>query len=190
MLPVLLAAALALQPYRVRLETSKGPVVIEVVPEWAPRAAERFQELVRAGYYDDSRFFRVVAGRWAQFGVSGKPSVAKKWRDATFPDEDAGKRQSCLRGTVAFAFAVPNGRTTQVFINLVDNPQLDGQGFAPFGKVVEGMDAVLALYSGYGESSGGGIRAGKQQPLFEGGNAWLDAKFPRLDKLIRARIEP
>jgi homoserine O-acetyltransferase len=189
MVVALLAAALALQPFRVRLETTRGPVVIEVVPEWAPRAAQRFQELVRVGYYDDSRFFRVTA-RWAQFGISGKPALAKKWRDATFPDEDAGKRQPCLRGTVAFAFAVPGGRSTQVFINLVDNPQLDGQGFAPFGKVVEGMEAVAALYAGYGESSGGGIRGGKQQPLFEGGNAWLDAKFPRLDSLIRALILP
>ncbi|HTO96136.1 MAG TPA: peptidylprolyl isomerase [Myxococcales bacterium] len=189
MVLAILAAALALQPFRVRLETSKGPVVIRVVPEWAPRAAERFRELVRAGYYDDSRFFRVT-GRWAQFGIAGDPALAQKWREATFPDEDPGKRQSCVRGTVAFAFAVPGGRTTQVFFNLVDNPQLDGQGFAPFGEVVEGMEAVSALYTGYGESAGGGIRGGKQQPLFEGGNAWLDAKFPLLDKLIRARIEP
>ena len=183
MLAVLLSAALALQPYRVRLDTTKGAMVIEVVPEWAPRAAERFRELVRAGYYDDSRFFRVTK-RWAQFGIAGKPAKPP----GPFADEEPGKRRSCLRGTVAFAFAVPGGRSTQVFINLVDNPQLDG--FAPFGRVVEGMEVADALYSGYGESSGGGIRGGKQQPLYEGGNAWLDAHFPLLDKLIRARVLP
>ena len=130
----------------------------------------------------------MVKGRWAQFGLSGDPKTAKKWREATFPDEDAGhERHGNLRGTVAFAFAVPGGRTTQVFINLAGNAKLDAQGFVPFGRVVQGMDAVDALYGGYGEESGGGLRAGKQQPLFEGGNAWLDAHFPLLDRLIRAR---
>ena len=189
MILALLAAALALQPYRVRLETTKGALVIEVVPDWAPRAAERFRELVRIGYYDDSRFFRVTP-RWAQFGISGKPALAKKWREATFADEEPGERQSNLRGTVAFAFAVPNGRSTQVFINLADNTRLDAEGFAPFGRVVEGMDVAGSLYGGYGESSGGGIRGGKQEPLFQGGSAWLAAHFPLLDSLVRARILP
>jgi peptidyl-prolyl cis-trans isomerase A (cyclophilin A) len=185
----ILIAVLALQPYRVRLETTKGPLVIEVVPGWAPRAAERFRELVRIGYYDDSRFFRVTA-RWAQFGIAGNPAVAQKWRGATFPDEDPGPRRSNVRGTVAFAFAVPDGRSTQVFINLADNHRLDAQGFVPFGRLVEGMKMADALYAGYGESSGGGIRGGKQEPLFVGGNAWLDAHFPLLDSLLRARILP
>ena len=189
LLPVLTAALLAVQPYRVRIETTKGPLVIEVLPDWAPRAAERFRELVRVGYYDDSRFFRVTP-RWAQFGISGKPALAKQWRDATLPDEEPGPRKSNLRGTVAFAFAVPKGRSTQVFINLVDNPRLDGEGFAPFGRVVEGMEVAGALYADYGESSGGGIRGGKQQPLFDGGNAWLDARFPLLDSVLRALILP
>jgi cyclophilin family peptidyl-prolyl cis-trans isomerase len=189
MLLAILTAALALQPYRVRIETTKGPLLIEVVPDWAPRAAERFHELVRIGYYDDSRFFRVTP-RWVQFGISGNPALAKKWRDATFADEVPGKRKSNVRGTVAFAFAVPDGRSTQVFINLADNLRLDAEGFAPFGRVVEGMDVAAALYGGYGESSGGGIRGGKQQPLFEGGNAWVDAHFPLLDSLLSARILP
>jgi len=189
MLLAILTTALVLQPYRVRLETTKGALVIEVVPQWAPRAAERFRDLVRIGYYDDTRFFRVTS-RWAQFGISGNPTLAKKWRDATFPDEDPGERHSNLRGTVAFAFAVPNGRSTQVFINLADSPRLDAEGFAPFGRVVEGMEVAAALYGGYGESSGGGIRGGKQQPLFDDGNAWLDAHFPLLDSLLRARILP
>ncbi len=185
---LLAIAVLAPAPsFHVRLDTTRGPVVIEVVPDWAPRAAARFRELVLGGYYDDTRFFRVVKGRWAQFGISGDAEVARKWRKATFPDE-TGPTHSNLRGTVAFAFAVPGGRTTQVFINLDDNRRLDAQGFAPFGRVVEGMDNVDALYGGYGEEAGGGIRGGKQEPLFEGGNTWLDAHFPRLDRLLRARV--
>ncbi|HEY5675626.1 MAG TPA: peptidylprolyl isomerase, partial [Myxococcales bacterium] len=146
--------------------------------------------LVLGGYYDDTRFFRVVKGRWAQFGISGDPALARKWRKDTFPDEAPGPRQSNLRGTVAFAFAVPGGRSTQVFVNLADNRRLDAQGFAPFGRVVEGMENVDALYGGYGEESGGGIRGGKQEPLFAGGNAWLDARFPLLDRILRASVLP
>ena len=184
-----LVAVLPLQPYRVQLETTKGPIVLQVVPAWAPLAAERFRELVRIGYYDDSRFFRVTS-KWVQFGISGNPTLARKWRDATFSDELPGERAANLRGTVAFAFAVPHGRSTQVFINLVDNRRLDAEGFVPFARVVEGMKVVDSLYAGYGESSGGGIRGGKQDPLFTGGNAWLDAHFPLLDSLLRARILP
>jgi len=183
----ILTVALALQPYRVRFETSKGTMVIQVVPAWAPRAAERFRELVRIGYYDDIRFFRVTP-RWAQFGISGDPAVAKRWRGATIPDEEVGPRRSNLRGTVAFAFAEPGGRATQVFISLRDNRELDPQGFAPFGSVIEGKDVVDALESGYGEDAGGGIRGGRQQPIFDGGNAYLDRRFPRLDRIVRARV--
>jgi peptidyl-prolyl cis-trans isomerase A (cyclophilin A) len=177
------------QPFKVLLETSKGPVVVEVIPAWAPRAAERLRELVRSGYYDDSRFFRVVKGKWAQFGINGDPALAAKRRAESFPDEAAGpQRQSNTRGMVAFAFAEPNGRGTQVFINLADNQRLDAQGFVPFGRVISGMDAVDALYAGYGESSGGGVRGGKQDPLFANGNKWLDEHFPKLDKLVRASV--
>lgn len=173
--------------FSVRLETSKGAIVIEVHREWAPYGADRFYNLVAAGYYDDNRFFRVVKSRWAQFGIHGDPAVAKAWRDRTIPDDL--RRQSNVRGSVAFAFAVPDGRATQVYISLADlsDPQ-DEQGFAPFGRVVEGMDVADALNAEYGENSGSGIRAGKQQPLFDGGNAYLDREFPRLDRIIRARI--
>lgn len=176
--------------FRVRLDTSKGPLLIEVDRRWAPRAADRFRELVAAGYYDDTRFFRVVAGRWAQFGIHGDPQVAAAWRGANIPDEVPGPRQSNLRGTVAFAFAEPGGRTTQVFINLRDNSRLDAAGFAPFGRVVEGMDVADALDSEYGESAGGGMRAGLQGPIYQRGNAWLDARFPRLDRILRAVVLP
>ena len=186
---LLLGAALLAAPdsYRVRLETSRGPIVIEVHRDWAPHGAVRFYELVNAGYFDDNRFFRVVKGQWAQFGINGDPAVARQWRVRTIPDD--ARKQSNVRGMVAFAFAEPNARTTQVYIALKDlsDPQ-DAQGFVPFGRVVEGMDVADALNSEYGESSGSGIRAGRQQPLFDGGNTYLDREFPRLDRLLHAVV--
>ena len=181
------AESLALQEYRVRLETSKGPIVIEVHRDWAPLGADRFYELVTAHYFDDNRFFRVHAGQWAQFGINGDPAVANRWRTRTIPDDP--RTQSNVRGTVTFAFAEPNGRTTQVYIALKDlsDPQ-DAQGFTPFGRVIEGMDVADTLNSEYGENSGSGIRAGTQQPLFDGGNAYLDREFPRLDRLLHAVV--
>ena len=128
------AAARAPDTYRVRLETTKGVIVVEVRREWAPNGADRFYELVTSGYYDDNRFFRVVKGQWAQFGINGDPSVAARWRERTFRD-DPPSGHSVVRGAVAFAFAVPDGRTTQVYISLRDNSYQDAQGFAPFGFV-------------------------------------------------------
>jgi homoserine O-acetyltransferase len=173
--------------FRVRLDTTKGPIVVEVRRDWAPHGADRFYELVTAGYFDDNRFFRVVKGQWAQFGINGDPAVAARWRARTIPDDP--RTQSNVRGMVAFAFAEPNARTMQVYIALKDlsDPQ-DAQGFAPFGRVVTGMDVADALNTEYGESSGGGIRAGRQQPLFDGGNAYLDREFPRLDRLLHAVV--
>jgi cyclophilin family peptidyl-prolyl cis-trans isomerase len=176
------------QEARVRLDTSKGAIVIAVHRDWAPRGADRFLELVRAGYFDDSRFFRVVKGQWAQFGINKDPKVSTAWRSKTISDDPRG--QSNTRGRVAFAFAVPNGRTTQIYISLRDNSYQDAQGFVPFGEVVEGMDVADALNGEYGETSGGGIRAGKQQPLFDGGNAFLDREYPRLDRLLHAGVIP
>jgi cyclophilin family peptidyl-prolyl cis-trans isomerase len=173
--------------FRVRLETSKGVVVLEIHREWAPHGVDRFYNLVRHGYYDEARFFRVIAGRWAQLGIHGDPRVSNLWRERTIPDDP--RRESNRRGMVAYAFAVPNGRTTQVFINLRDNSEtLDAQGFAPFGRVIEGMDVVDALNAEYGETAGGGIRGGRQEPLFAGGNGYLAREFPRLDFIRRARI--
>jgi homoserine O-acetyltransferase len=181
------AVLAAPQNYRVRLETTKGAIVIEVHRDWGPLGADRFHELVTARYFDDNRFFRVVKGQWAQFGINGDPAVAKAWRTRTIPDDPRG--QSNVRGMVAFAFAEKNARTTQVYIALKDlsEPQ-DAQGFVPFGRVVSGMEAADALNSEYGESSGSGIRAGKQQPLFDGGNAYLDREFPRLDRLLHVAV--
>jgi peptidyl-prolyl cis-trans isomerase A (cyclophilin A) len=187
--PPLAQAAPAPQLFRVRLDTTKGAIVIEVHRDWAPQGADRFYELVAGGYYDDNRFFRVVAGRWAQFGINGDPKLAQAWRDRPIPDDPP--RQSNVRGSVAFAFAVPNGRTTQVYIALSDlSATQDAQGFAPFGKVISGMEVADALNSEYGENAGSGIRAGKQQPLFDGGNAYLDREFPRLDRIVKATVIP
>ena len=174
--------------FRVRLTTTKGDVVIDCTRAWAPLGADRFYTLVTAGYYDDSAWFRVVKGKWAQFGIAGTPAVAQAWRGRTFPDDPF--KASNVRGTVAFAFAAKDGRTTQVFINLVDNSAgHDQEPFVPFGRIVEGMDVVDALYDGYGEGALGGIRAGKQDPLFQQGNAYLKANFPRLDYITTARVE-
>jgi cyclophilin family peptidyl-prolyl cis-trans isomerase len=172
---------------RVRLETSQGPIVIELHREWSPHGVDRFYNLSRAGYYDDARFFRVTAGRWSQFGINGDPAIATAWRTQTIPDDT--RRQSNIRGTVAFAFAVPNGRTTQVFINLRDNSAThDLEPFVPIGRVIEGMDVADRLFSGYGETSGSGIRAGKQDILFKEGNAYLQQNFPKLDWIRQAIV--
>jgi cyclophilin family peptidyl-prolyl cis-trans isomerase len=172
--------------YRVRIDTSKGRFVSQVTRALAPRGADRFYHLVETGFYDDSRFFRVIAGRFAQFGIPGNPAIAGIWRNPSFPDDPV--RASNTRGTFAYAMTGPDARTTQIYINTSDQLQQDAQGFAPFGKVVEGMDVVDQLYSAYGERSGSGMRAGRQGKLFEEGNAYLDREFPMLDKLIRARI--
>ena len=172
----------------VRLDTSRGVMIIGVARAVAPRAADRFYNLVRHGYYDESRFFRVVSGRWAQFGINGDPRISRAWRSQTIPDEP--RVESNVRGSVAFAWAEANGRATQVFINLRDNSEtLDAQGFAPFGIVTRGMDVADALYAGYGEESGGGIRGGRQDPLFEGGTEFLIRTYPRLDYIRQATID-
>jgi cyclophilin family peptidyl-prolyl cis-trans isomerase len=182
-------AAKAPETFRVRLATTKGDIVIDCVRAWGPHGADRFYELVQAKYFDDSAIFRVIAGRWAQFGINGDPKVSKAWRERTIPDDPF--RESNVRGTVAFAFAVPNGRTTQVFINLADNQAThDKEPFVPFGRVISGMDVADALYSEYGPKSGGGIRQGEQAPLFDQGNAYLRANFPKLDYITTARVEP
>ena len=171
---------------RVRIETTQGPFVIELVRDWAPRGVDRFYGLVSAHYFDDSRFSRVVPGFIAQFGIAGDPRVTALWKDAAIADDSV--RTSNLRGTIAFAMTGPNTRTTQVFVNLVDNVRLDAQGFAPIGRVIEGMDVVDRLYSGYGESAGGGMRAGRQARVLAEGNAYLDREFPKLDHLVKATI--
>jgi homoserine O-acetyltransferase len=175
-------AAQAPAQFRVRMDTSKGAFTIEAHRDWAPHGVDRFYNLVRAGFYEDSRFYRTVPKKWAQFGIAGDPVIATTWRTQTI--ETDPEHGSNLRGTIGYAMVTPDARTTQLYINTSDNLSNDHQGFAIIGRVVEGMDVVDSLYSGYGESSGGGMRAGKQTKMFEGGNAWLDAEFPKLDRIL------
>jgi len=174
--------------FHLRIETSKGVMKLEIRRELAPLGVDRFYNLVRAGYYDGVYFSRVIKGRWAQFGINGDPKISSVWRNRTLPDEP--RRESNVRGTIAYAFAVPNGRTTQVFINLQDNSAShDREPFVPFGRIIDGLEVADALNSEYGESAGGGIRGGKQGPLFEEGNAYLKRSFARLDYILRAVVE-
>jgi peptidyl-prolyl cis-trans isomerase A (cyclophilin A) len=173
--------------YKAKFDTSKGPFVIEVNRDWAPNGADRFYNLVKNGFYNDTRFFRVIPGFMVQFGINGDPNVAAAWRDANIKDDPV--KQSNARGMITFATAGPNTRTTQVFINFDNNAGLDGQGFSPFGKVVSGMEVVDSLYGGYGEGAPGG--KGPDQGLIQQhGNAYLQEAFPRLDYVKQATIEP
>lgn len=171
--------------FRVRFETTKGPFVIEVTRAWAPRGADRFYNLVRAGYYDDVAFFRVIEGFMVQFGINGDPRVNAAWQEARIPDDPVS--QSNRRGMVTYAMSGPDTRTTQLFINFRDNKGLDGQGFAPFGGVVEGLAVVDSLYSGYGEGAprGRGPDQGRAQAE---GNTYLRGSFPRMDFVKTARV--
>ncbi len=165
--------------YRARFETTKGVFVIEVTRAWAPQGADRFYNLVKNGYYNECRFFRVVSNFMVQFGINGNPSLNTVWRQSRIPDDPV--KQSNQRGYITFATAGPNSRTTQVFINFKDNSGLDSQGFAPFGKVVEGMKVVDSIYSGYGESP-------NQGNIQMQGNAYLEKSFPKLDYIKSATI--
>ncbi len=169
-------------------ETSKGEFTLEVIREWAPIGVDRFWNLARHGYYDDTRVHRVVPGFITQFGVSGDPVLNEIWYERGMQDDPVVA--SNLRGTIAYAFTEPGTRSSQLYINMVDNIQLDADGFAPIGRVIRGMESVVdRIYSGYGEDSGGGVRAGDQTPLVEGGNAYVDRRWPELDRIVRVRIE-
>jgi cyclophilin family peptidyl-prolyl cis-trans isomerase len=186
--PPRLETVTAPDSFLTHFETSQGTFTIEVTRAWAPRGADRFYALVRRGYYDDARFHRVVPGFIVQWGIAADPETTAEWIDNTSPD-DTARVASNTRGAVAFAFTEPHTRSTQVYINLVDNTRLDDQGFPPFGRVVEGMDVVDAIYGGYGEESGGGVRRGQQDSLILQGNAYLDRAFPNLDRILRASLE-
>ena len=172
--------------YKTKFETSKGVFVLEVTRAWAPRGADRFYNLVKNGFFDQARFFRVISGFMVQFGINGDPAISAKWREANIKDDPV--RQSNRRGTISFATAGANTRTTQVFINFGDNSNLDGMGFSPFGKVVSGMKVVDALYAGYGEGAPNG-RGPDQGRLQAQGNAYLIKDYPRMDYIKKATIE-
>jgi len=172
--------------YKVKFDTSKGPFVVEVTRAWAPKGADRFYNLVKNGFYDNVRFFRVISGFMVQFGINGDPGVMARWRTAQIGDDPV--TQSNKRGTITFATAGPNTRTSQVFINFADNANLDGMGFAPFGRIVSGMNVVDALNSEYGEGAPRG-RGPDQSRLQSEGNAYLMKEFPRMDYVKKATIE-
>ena len=173
--------------FAARFTTTQGEFVIEVHRSWAPRGADRFFNLVRIGFYDDTRFFRAVEGFMVQFGIPGDPVVAAKWRGTSIPDDPV--TQSNLRGFATFAMAGPNSRTTQFFIAYNNHPRLDASGFAPFGKVVKGMEVVDALYKGYGEGAPEG-HGPNQERIQTEGNAYLDSEFPKLDRVLKTEILP
>lgn len=171
--------------YKASFDTSAGTFVIEVHRDWAPKGADRFYNLVKNGFYDNCRFFRVLPGFMAQFGINGDPSVQAVWKDARIGDDPV--KESNKKGYITFATAGPNTRTTQVFINYGDNASLDSQGFAPFGKVLTGMNVVDKLYSGYGEGAPQG-KGPSQGLIQQQGNAYLQKDFPKLDFIKKATI--
>ena len=172
--------------YKARFDTSKGAFVVEVRRDAAPNGADRFYNLVKNGFYNDTRFFRVVSSFMVQFGISGNPAIMAKWRAATIKDDPV--KVTNVRGFVTFATAGQDSRTTQVFINFGNNSALDGQGFSPFGKVISGMEIVDKLYSEYGDGPprGSGPDQGRIQTE---GNAYLSKSFPKLDYIKKATIE-
>ena len=172
--------------FRARFSTTKGDFVIEVHRAWAPRGADRFYNLVRSGFYNGVRFFRVMPGFMAQFGIHGDTAVTTAWRDQRIPDDPV--RRTNVRGMATFATAGPGTRTTQIFINYGNNDRLDAMGFAPFGQVVEGMDVVDKLYGGYGEAAPQG-RGPDQYRLNIEGEKYLARQFPKLDKITKATVE-
>lgn len=177
-----LAADKAPDSFRAKFYTTKGDFVIEVTRDWAPIGADRFYNLVRVGFFTDVCFFRVIHNFMAQFGISGDPQVSAAWKSAQIQDEPV--QQTNARGTLTFAKTnLPNTRATQLFINFKDNARLDKMGFAPLGRVVEGMDVVDALHNGYGGSPSSG-----QGAIAKQGNSWLRERFPELDYIKRAEL--
>jgi peptidyl-prolyl cis-trans isomerase A (cyclophilin A) len=167
--------------YKAKFETSKGNFVVEVHRDWAPKGADRFYNLVKNGFFDDARFFRVVPDFMVQFGINGDPAIQKNWANASIPDDPTTK--SNKKGYLTFANRGPNSRSTQLFINFKDNAFLDKQpGFAPFGEVVSGMDIVEKITSQYGEKPNQGM-------IQSDGNAYLNKEFPKLDYIKKASIE-
>jgi peptidyl-prolyl cis-trans isomerase A (cyclophilin A) len=172
--------------YKVRFDTSKGVFVVEVRRDVAPNGADRFYNLVKNGFYDNARFFRVVSGFMVQFGINGDPAISAKWREARIMDDPV--KTSNQRGFMTFATSGPHSRTTQVFINFTNNGRLDGMGFSPFGRVIAGMDVVGKLYAGYGDGPPDGSGPNQSRIQFEG-NAYLAKSFPKLDYIKKATIE-
>jgi cyclophilin family peptidyl-prolyl cis-trans isomerase len=168
------------------VETSKGKMAIEFTRDWAPVGVDHIYNLIRAGYFDDSRVYRVVFGFVAQFGLAGNPDIANLWGSRTLKADSV--RESNVRGTVAYAQFTPTDRTTNVFINLRDNVNLDTLGFAPIGRVIEGMEVADSLYSAYGDLPISEPPLGDVKRMYREANRYLDAKYPKLDRIIRITV--
>ena len=167
----------------VDIETTRGPITLLLRRAWAPHGVDRVYNLARAGYFDDSRFYRVVPGFVAQFGLAGDPAIADVWSRRTLPPD--ARRTSNVRGTVTFAQFKPGDRTTNLFINLQDNSRLDAMGFAPIGRVVKGMAVADRLYGGYGERP---MAKANTKRVYAEANAFLDAKYPKLDRIRKVTV--
>jgi peptidyl-prolyl cis-trans isomerase A (cyclophilin A) len=178
--------AKAPESYQAKFTTTKGVVIIEVTRAWAPRGADRFYNLVRSGFFTNVAFYRVISGFMAQFGISPDPAVTRAWMKANIPDDKV--TQSNTRGRVTFATAGPNTRGTQLFINYKDNSRLDRDGFSPIGEVTEGMDVVDKLYSDYGDMAEMGGAGPSSSKLEAEGKPYLDRNFPKIDRILTARI--
>ena len=174
--------------FKAQFDTTKGKFTIEVTRSLSPNGADRFYNLVRSGYFKDIAFFRVVPGFMCQFGIHGDPAVSAKWRDANIPDDPV--KGSNTRGTITFAMAGPNTRTTQLFINFGDNARLDGMGFPPFGKVTEGMDVVDKIDGEYGDLPQFGGHSPNPNRIEAEGNGFLKKDFPNMDYIQSASIVP
>jgi len=172
--------------FKAKFDTSKGVFVVDITRDWAPNGADRFYNLVKNGFFDNARFFRVISGFMVQFGINGDPKIAASWRDARIADDPV--KQSNRRGYITYAMAGPNTRTSQVFINFADNANLDQSGFSPFGRIVSGMDVVDKLNAEYGEGAPRG-RGPDQNRLQMEGNAYLNKEFGKLDYVKKATIE-
>jgi peptidyl-prolyl cis-trans isomerase A (cyclophilin A) len=171
--------------FKVKFKTTKGDFIVEVKREWSPRGVDRFYNLIINGYYNNASFFRVIKNFVAQFGINANPDISAKWLKANIEDDPV--KLSNTRGTISFATAGPNTRTTQLFINYKDNSRLDSMGFSPFAKVVEGMDVVDSLYSDYGEGEPYGKGPSQERIQIEG-NDYLKKEFPKLDYIISTEL--
>lgn len=168
------------------IQTSRGTITLQLLRDWAPNGVDRFYNLARAGYFDDSRFYRVLYGFVAQFGIAGDPAIARVWSQQRIRPDSARARN--VRGTISYAQTKPTDRTTNLFINLADNAALDTLGFAPIGRVVQGMEVADSLYSRYGDVPMADPPIGDAKRLYRESNKYMDAEYPKLDRIVKITI--
>jgi cyclophilin family peptidyl-prolyl cis-trans isomerase len=168
------------------IQTSRGTITVQLLRDWAPNGVDRFYNLARAGYFDDSRFYRVLYGFVAQFGIAGDPAIARVWSQQHIRPDSARARN--VRGTISYAQTKPTDRTTNVFINLADNPSLDTLGFTPIGRVVQGIEVADSLYYRYGDVPMSDPPIGDPERLYRESNRYMDAEYPKLDRIVKITV--